>query len=216
MNLILVRHGETDWNMQRRFQGQLDIPLNSKGQWQARQAAQALVGQPIDTLFSSDLLRAQATAKSIADACGCVVQTDSRLREKGFGAWEGLTYAEIMERDAEGYKRWREDPSIYTPSDGEGLGAATQRVVRAWQEIKQVAAQTVVLVSHGGTLRILLRHLLGLMPESYWEIKLDNASLSYLQICPAENTLVSLNDTRHLQVEGEINESRCSLTRDAP
>ena len=121
MKLILVRHGETEWNMQQRFQGHLDIPLNSKGQWQARQAARALADQSIDHLFSSDLLRAQATARSIADTCGCAVQTDSRLREKGFGAWEGLTYAEIMERDAEGYKRWLEDPSVYTPVGGEGL-----------------------------------------------------------------------------------------------
>ena len=159
------------------------------------------IGRSIDRLFSSDLRRAQATAQSIADVCGCVLQTDSRLREKGFGAWEGLTYAEIMESDAEGYKRWRKDPSVYTPAGGEGLDAATRRVAQVWQEIEQVAAETVVLVSHGGTLRILLRYLLELTPESYWEIKLDNAGLSHLQICADGNTLVSLNDTRHLQTE---------------
>jgi probable phosphoglycerate mutase len=201
MNLILVRHGETDWNMQKRFQGQIDIPLNSQGKWQAQQAAQALAGLRIEQLFSSDLLRAQDTAKSIGDACGCLVQTDPRLREKGFGIWEGLTYAEIKEQDADGFARWREDPSLYTPSGGEGLDTAAQRVAQAWQEIEANAAKTVALVSHGGTLRILLRHLLGLTPESYWQIKLDNASLSYLQICQAGNKIISINDTRHLKVD---------------
>jgi alpha-ribazole phosphatase len=198
MNLILVRHGETDWNRQKRFQGQIDIPLNGRGKWQAQQVAQALESLIIQKVFSSDLLRARATAELIAGFCGCVVQTDSRLREKGFGVWESLTYAEIKEWDADGYTRWREDPSAYTPPGGEELEATAMRVAQVWKEIETMEVETVVLVSHGGTLRILLRQLLGLTPDSYWQIKLDNASLSYLEICPAGNQLVLLNDTRHL------------------
>jgi broad specificity phosphatase PhoE len=128
-----------------------------------------------------------------------VVQTDPRLREKGFGIWEGLTYAEIKERDADGYAQWREDPSAYTPPGGEGADATARRVAQAWQEIEKNGAETVVLVSHGGTLRILLRYLLRLAPESYWQIKLYNASLSYVQIRPDGNRLVLLNDTQHLR-----------------
>jgi alpha-ribazole phosphatase len=198
MNLILVRHGETDWNRQKRFQGHIDIPLNSQGIWQAQQAARALADLGIEQLFSSNLLRAQITAEAIAGVCGCAVQTDPRLREKGFGNWEGLTYAEIKEQDADGFARWREDPSFYTPSGGEGFEVAARRVARAWQEIEAVAAETVALVSHGGTLRILLRQLLGLAPDSYWHIKLDNASLSILKISRAGNRIISINDTRHL------------------
>jgi probable phosphoglycerate mutase len=201
MNLVLVRHGETDWNRQERIQGHIDIPLNGRGQWQAQQAAQALAGQQIERLYSSDLLRAQTTAEMIGDVCGCAVEADSRLREKGFGAWEGLTFAEIKKRDAAGYARWREDPSLYTPAGGEGLNETAERVVQAWREIEESTAETVALVSHGGTLRILLRYLLGLAPDSYWEIKLGNASLSYLQISPVGNRIISLNDTQHLGEE---------------
>ena len=203
MNLILVRHGETAWNTERRWQGQLDIPLNGKGQWQARRVAQALADRPITRLISSDLQRAHATAKSIAAVCGRPVTTDRRLREMSFGAWEGLTYSEIMDSDAESYKQWKENPAANTPSGGEGLEAAARRVGQVWREIEQVDAETIVLVSHGGTLRILLRYLLGLPPEAYWQFKIDNASLSHVQIRPTGNTLVSLNDIRHLQSEGE-------------
>jgi probable phosphoglycerate mutase len=207
MNLILVRHGETDWNTQRRYQGQLDVPLNDKGQWQARRVAQALAGQPVDHLFSSDLQRAYATAQSIAALCGRLVTPDPRLREMGFGAWEGLTVPQIKERYADSYRRWREDPAANPPEGAEGLVAAEQRVKQAWQEIKRSDAETVVLVSHGGTLRILLRHLLGLPPEAYWQFKIGNASLSRLRITPAGSTLVAMNDTRHLEAgrgEGEF------------
>ena len=202
MNLILVRHGETDWNLQNRIQGHIDIPLNGRGEWQAQQTAQALASRQIEQLYSSDLLRAQITADMIADVCGCTVQADSRLREKGFGVWEGRTFAEIREQDADGYALWREDPSQYTPAGGEGLQATAERVAEAWREIEQNEAETVALVSHGGTLRILLRYLLGLAPESYWEIKLSNASLSYLEIVAEGNRLVSLNETGHLSEAG--------------
>lgn len=206
MNLILVRHGETDWNTERRWQGQLDVPLNGKGQWQARRVAQALADWPITRLISSDLQRALVTAESIAAACGRPVKTDPRLREMGFGAWEGLTYNEIMESDADSYTLWKENPFLHAPSGAETLDVAGRRIVHAWQEIEREYAETIVLVSHGGTLRILLRHLLGLPPEAYWQFKIDNASLSHVQINPVGNTLISINDTRHLEARREADE----------
>lgn len=206
MNLILVRHGETDWNTERRWQGQLDVPLNGKGQWQARRVAQALADRPITRLISSDLQRALVTAESIAAACGRPVKTDPRLREMGFGAWEGLTYNEIMESDADSYSLWKENPFLHAPSGAETLDVAGRRIIHAWQEIEREYADTVVLVSHGGTLRVLLCHLLGLPPEAFWQLKLYNASISTVQISPAGNTLISLNDTDHLQTEEEGDE----------
>ncbi|MFN2143580.1 MAG: alpha-ribazole phosphatase [Candidatus Promineifilaceae bacterium] len=198
MKLILVRHGETDWNMERRYQGQLDVPLNERGRWQAGRAAQVLAGQPVDYLISSDLRRALDTAEAIGSVCGRKVTADSRLRELSYGKWEGLTVTKIKERYDGAYRRWRTDPANHPPEGGEVLAAAARRVEQVWQEIKQVEAETVVLVSHGGTLRILLRHLLALPPEAFWQFKIENASLSTVQISAAGNILVRMNDTGHL------------------
>lgn len=206
MKLILVRHGETDWNNERRWQGQLDVPLNDTGEWQARQVGQALADEPIARLVSSDLQRAQTTATAIAAACDLTILTDARLREIGFGSWEGLSIDQIMEQDGDAYRRWRENPSAHAPIGGETLDVTGQRVLSLWQEIREIDAGTIVVVSHGGTLRILLSHLLQLPPQSFWQLELDNASLSTIKINQTGNTLISLNDTQHLQIEGEENE----------
>ncbi len=201
MKLILVRHGETDWNNERRYQGQRDIPLNSKGEWQARQAARALAGEPIERLVSSDLRRARTTAAAIAAACGVPLTTDRRLREISFGSWEGLAYDQIIEQDGDSYRRWKENPTAHPPTGGETLDITKRRVLAAWQEIKEHEVGTIIVVSHGGTLRVLLSHLLQLPPESFWELKLDNASLSSVQINHAGIVLDSLNDVQHLQTD---------------
>lgn len=198
MNLILVRHGETDWNTERRYQGQFDVPLNSKGEWQAQQAARALTGEPIEQLISSDLLRARMTAEAIAAACDIPVTTDARLREKSFGSWEGLTVDQIKKQDGEAYARWRANPVDHAPTGGETLAVTRRRVLSLWEGIKESDAQTIVLVSHGGTLRILLSYLLYLPPESFWQIRLDNAGLSRLRVNHTEVTLDILNDVSHL------------------
>jgi len=198
MKLILVRHGETDWNKERRYQGQLDVPLNARGRWQAEHAAGALAGLPVDYLISSDLQRALATAEAIGSVCGRGVTADPRLREMSYGKWEGLTVDEIKEHYDGEYRHWRTDPATYPPEGGEGLAAAVRRVEHVLQDVAQVEAETVVLVSHGGTLRILLRYLLGLPPDAYWQFKIENASISTVQISAVGNRLVRMNDTGHL------------------
>lgn len=198
MNLILVRHGETDWNSTRRYQGQLDIPLNSRGHWQAQRVAQVLAGEPIQRLVSSDLQRALETAMAIGTACNLAVATDARLREISFGSWEGLGTDEIQRQDGEAYRRWKENPVAHAPTGGETLASAGERILSAWQEIRALPLDTVAIVAHGGSLRILLSHLLQLPPESFWQIKLGNASLSRIRITRTKVTLDQLNDVRHL------------------
>ncbi len=203
MNLILVRHGETDWNSQQRYQGQLDIPLNNKGTWQAQQAASALAGEPIDLLVSSDLLRARATAEAIATACAVPLRTDARLREISFGSWEGLSTDQIKEQDGEAYRRWRENPTAHAPVGGETLAATGRRVLSFWQEISEMNRESLVVVSHGGTLRILISHLLQLPPESFWQMKLGNTGITRLAITGSQVRLDLLNDMGHLQKVSE-------------
>jgi alpha-ribazole phosphatase len=198
MKLILVRHGETDSNVARRFQGHSDTPLNSTGSLQAERVAQALAGQPVEWVVSSDLQRAQDTAAAIASVCHVPMFTNACWREMNFGRWEGLTYPEIMEQDAELFQEWSENPMTISPPGGETLAAVEQRVKLAWQEIEQSKVEKTVLVAHGGSLQLLLCHLLDLPPTAYWQFRLDHASLTHIQIYPAGAILISLNDTYHL------------------
>jgi alpha-ribazole phosphatase len=203
MKLILVRHGETDWNTERRYQGQLDVPLNGRGEWQAQLAGRALAGEAIERIVSSDLRRAFQTARAIAAACSLPVTADARLREISFGSWEGLNYDQILEQDGDAYRRWKENPVENAPTGGETLAVTEQRVLSLWQEIKEIDLETVALVSHGGTLRILLSYLLKLPPESFWETKLGNASITTLRVNHSAVTVDVLNDMRHWQAHAE-------------
>ena len=200
MNLILVRHGETDWNSVRRYQGQLNVPLNTKGMWQARQVGDALAGRPIQHLVCSDLQRARDTAAPAAVHCGLTPVTDPRLRELDFGSWQGLTYTEILKNQGDRYQLWKQDPVAHPPPQGEAMDDAVRRITLAFQDITALNAETVLLVAHGGSLRVLLRHLLHLPQEAFWQIELDNGSLSEVRITPDGAELVTLNDTRHLHM----------------
>jgi broad specificity phosphatase PhoE len=147
--ILLVRHGETDWNLQRRVQGHTDRPLNDTGRAQAVALADALEGKRIDAIYSSDLLRAHQTARIVAERRGLEVTVVPELRERDFGTWEGLTDEEIFERF----------PHARTSSwgDAETREQMTQRVHGA---LEQIAAEqpdgNVLVITHGGPVRVLL------------------------------------------------------------
>jgi broad specificity phosphatase PhoE len=151
--LLLVRHGETDWNRDGRWQGHSDTHLNELGREQARRVAAELDG--IDVMYSSDLARARETAEIIAEELELDVRADDRLRERSFGAWEGLTAPEIEERFPDELSRWR---------SGEGPGAAdaepfdrfAERVREALDDVvARHPGETVLVVTHGGTIRVI-------------------------------------------------------------
>jgi len=160
--ILLIRHGETAWNAERRLQGQLDIPLNEEGKRQAAALARALTAEPVDAIISSDLRRARSTAQAVAEACGLPLQTDPSLRERCFGAFEGLLYAEMEARYPEAYAQWRaRDPHARYP-DGERRAETFaefyQRSVAAVSGIANVYRdKRVVIVSHGGVLDCVYR-----------------------------------------------------------
>jgi broad specificity phosphatase PhoE len=150
--LLLVRHGETDWNRDRRWQGNSDTPLNKRGREQARELAAAL--DPPDRIYTSDLARARETAEILGERLGVPVTADARLRERGFGAWEGLTTAEIEERFAAEHARWRagEGPGA---EDAEPFAAFAERVGSFLQEVlERHPGEEVLVVAHGGTIRV--------------------------------------------------------------
>jgi alpha-ribazole phosphatase len=200
MRLILVRHGETDWNAEKRYQGQADVPLNRTGRRQAAALARRLAGEPIHALYTSDLARAAATAQAIGRPHGLSPRAGPRLREMDFGAWEGLTYAQIQERDAAALDAWMADPLGFAPPEGESLAQLADRVDGFWEAlVSRHATGTVVVVAHGGPLRVMICRALGLPPEAHWRWGLDVAALAELQGDGEEMALMRLNDVSHLR-----------------
>jgi len=151
--IIAIRHGETAWNVDTRLQGHLDIALNSKGLWQAEQAARALTDEPIAAIYASDLLRAWHTASAIAQTTGAPLVASKDLRERSFGSFEGKTYAEIEAQWPDASERWRKREPDWAPPGGESLLALRLRINST---VAAMAAQhlggQIVLVAHGGVL----------------------------------------------------------------
>ncbi len=152
--ILLVRHGETDWNAERRVQGKTDRPLNDTGRAQARALADQLAAVPLAAVYSSDLSRALETARVVADARDLHVTPEPGLRERDFGTWEGLTDVEILERFPES----RTGPW----GDAETRDELELRVLAALRRISEShPGETVLVVTHGGPLRAMLAHVSG-------------------------------------------------------
>ncbi len=212
--LLIVRHGRTAWNSDGRFQGQLDIPLDEVGQTQAAAVAHRLaqaLQRPLErplAIYASDLSRAWQTARVIQNAIAKAIQPEPipplvlepRLREMHFGEWQGLTYAEIQACQPEALAAWEADWLNNAPPGGETLAQLVERVQAVYHEILAAHPDgTVLLVGHGGALQALLCMALGLPPERFWQLQLDNTGLADLRIYPEGAILNLFNDTCHLE-----------------
>jgi probable phosphoglycerate mutase len=197
--ILLVRHGETDWNAAGRIQGHSDTPLNAAGRQQARQAAQRLAREPIRALYSSDLARAFETATIIGEPLGLTVVTSTRLRERRYGAWEGLTAAEIQVRYPEQFVMWRARSTDFVPPQGE---TRSQLLTRALEELQTIARQhvseVVVVVTHGGLCYVLINHILSSVDGDRREFTFGNASIHTLEVTGDQWSVISINETAHL------------------
>lgn len=198
LNLILVRHGETEWNAQRRYQGQSDVPLSELGVRQAELLAGRLAGEKIDAVYASDLSRAWETAQFVAEKSGLKVSPEPRLRELKFGILEGLTFDEAETQHPEMIAAWLDDFNN-TPDGAETIRAFNERIVSLLDDLKEKHdKQIVLLVGHGGSLSEILRVVLGLSQEKRWYLEMENASLSEVSIAGDYVSLKRLNDTCHL------------------
>jgi probable phosphoglycerate mutase len=197
--LLVIRHGETDWNTVTRIQGHTDIPLNAHGRWQAEQLGQALADEGIDALYSSDLSRARATAEAIARHAEVPLQIDEQLRERHFGRFEGLTQDEVGQQWPEELALWRARDPGYGPEGGEVLQSFYDRSVAA---ITRLAArhpgQTVALVAHGGVLDCFYRAANRVDIEAPRSWKVANASINRLLYSPEGLSMVGWADDLHL------------------
>lgn len=203
--LILVRHGETEWNRLARYQGQTDIELNETGIRQAQRAAERLARETIHAAYSSDLKRARTTAEIIVSrtAPARTFHPSPLLREMHFGDFEGLTFDQIEEQYQlifSASPSWRSrGPHVRAPG-GESIADLAGRVERFWEEVRERHAEgTILIVAHGGPLQVLICRLLGIGLEHWWQIRLSSASISILDTHPQGASLALLNSTSHLE-----------------
>lgn len=198
-SVLAVRHGETAWNRETRIQGQLDIPLSPLGAAQARRLAQALDGQGVEVIYASDLARARQTADAVAQQLGLAVQLEPGLRERGFGLFEGLTWAEIETRWPAESERWRRRDPQFAAQGGEGLQDFYARSVAAVEALaSRHPGQTVLIVAHGGVLDCLYRAAARQSLQAARTWTLGNASINRLLYSQSGLTLVGWNDDNHL------------------
>jgi alpha-ribazole phosphatase len=200
LSLLLVRHGVTDWNVQRIYQGQSDVPLSDVGRKQAELLSKRLVKQNIDAVYASDLKRAWETANIIGEKIGAEIIPEPRLQEMNFGILEGLTLDEAQSRYPDVIKAWLQDYNL-PPPNGETMDAFSARVSSFLDDLQKIHVdQTILLVAHGGSLSELVRLFLGISVERRWSFTLDNASLSELILGDDGYPLLKrLNDICHLE-----------------
>ncbi len=202
----MVRHGETDWNKEGRYQGELDIPLNDKGKRQAEMLAKALSSYEIDVIYSSPLRRALETAKIIDLEHRAPIFVKDELKEISHGKWEGLLLSEVKERYAELYDAWKREPEKVIMPDGESLEMVYRRVAPFLEELKKrYRSETILIAGHDGVNKVIFCVLLELPLSYFWRFKQDNASFSILETISEDGKfcLRHFNDICHLSSLGE-------------
>jgi len=199
--IILVRHGETEWNRVERFRGRADVPLNGTGLLQAQATGRRIADEwkPV-AIYSSPLSRAVRTAEAVAWHFGLRIQIHPGLVDIDYGQWQGLTPDEARERWPEIVNSWYNAPHTAQIPGGETLDNLRSR---AFGVVNETAAlhkgQTVVLVSHTVINRIILLGVLGLGNDRFWRLRQDTCALNVFEVEGGVFTLVSLNDTNHLR-----------------
>ncbi|MFZ4652414.1 MAG: histidine phosphatase family protein [Rubrivivax sp.] len=197
--ILAIRHGQTDWNAHGRIQGHLDIGLNDAGREQARRLGDALLGQDVAAVYSSDLQRARETAAEVSRATGAGVVLEPALRERAFGVFEGLTHTEIEQRWPEEVRRWRQRDPAFAAQGGETLVEFHARCVGAAQRLAGAhRGEVIALVAHGGVMDALYRAALRLPPDAPRTWALRNASINRLLHGEEGFGLVGWDDGAHL------------------
>jgi len=198
-DLIFIRHGETDWNRQQRFQGQIDVPLNPTGHEQARRLAQALAGERFDLLISSDLLRARETAAPLEHAHALPAVSRPGLREQSFGVLEGMDVAGIKSRHPQLWAQWLRHDADYALPEGESTRQFHARVIAAVRELATTHGdKALVLVTHGGVLDMLWRTVHGLPLHGARVCAIPNTGINRLRWRAGTLDIVRWAEDAHL------------------
>jgi probable phosphoglycerate mutase len=202
--IVLIRHGETAWNAERRLQGHIDIALNDEGERQAAALAGALADERFDAIFASDLKRAHQTAEAVARQHGLAVINDGALRERCYGGFEGLLYAEIEQRFPAEFAAWqaRDVDAVMPPGarSAESFRQFYQRAIGAILALAQAhPGKSLALVAHGGVLECAYRAAMGMLLETPRNFPVMNASINRFRVRGGALTLTSWGEVAHLQ-----------------
>lgn len=203
---LLVRHGETDWNRDKRFQGQIDVPLNDNGRSQSNEAAEYLKDVPICYAVTSPMLRPKETAEIILQHHPAVqLELEDNLREISHGLWEGKLEAEIEQSFPGELERWQQTPEAVQMPEGENLQQVWARAIAAWDAIVQTAIDRpapgiTLVVAHDAVNKAILCYILGLAPDHFWNFKQGNGAVSVIDYAGAgsQPVLTTMNSTAHL------------------
>lgn len=199
-SVLLVRHGQTDWNRDRIFRGRADVPLNAVGREEASRIGAALQGVNLDAAYSSPLSRAMETARSILEAHRKKPQIAHGLIDIDYGAWQGMPLTEVQEQYPELYQRWREKPHEVAFPGGERLDEVRERALKVLKRIcGRHPGKTVLIVSHRVVNKVLLCAVLDLGNEHFWNLKQENCALNLFDYSEEGFAIHLLNDTCHLE-----------------
>jgi len=198
--VIFIRHGQTEWNVTGRYQGQSDVQLSEEGRQQAVKLAENFPVERVDAIYASDLQRAMVTAETIAKQFGLSVQAEPAFRELSFGDWEGLTYQQIVDKWEDAMANFLQHPDILEIPGGESFPAVQKRAVKRLNElIEKHDGQTIVVVAHGAVLRTLLAAALHMPLQYLWSIRQFNTAVNIVRYdADANPTVELLNSTAHL------------------
>ena len=197
--ILLVRHGETTWNQQGRYQGQVDTPLSERGWAQGRQLAKALSVVKLDACYASPLSRAFNTAKLCAELHGLDVTTDERLLEIAHGEWEGMLADEVEQQWPELLYKWRTTVVDAPMPGGEAIDEVADRSMEAFNDIaRDNEGKTVLVAAHDAVNKAVVCRVMGTDLSHFWQVKQDNTCINVLEWQNGVWRLVLLNSTLHM------------------
>lgn len=219
--VLLLRHGETDLTPGRHFVGSTDLALSVTGRFQASAMSDVVLAHKPQRCLCSPMRRCLETADAVIGGSGLEKDVQTDLREIDFGHWEKLTFAEISKRDPEGAQRWIKFDKQFSFGDGERLGAFFSRVKREAARIVAAPEEIILIVAHGGVIRTMVCHFLGLSLRHYWVPDISPASLTVLDLFgTGKGVLASLTPCSYRMPEGgrglpahEVTECKAGLLR---
>jgi len=202
--IILIRHGQTEWNRVERFRGRADVPLNETGLAQAEATGRRVAGEWLPTaVYSSPLSRAIKTAEAVAAHFNLSVQLNSGLIDIDYGEWQGLSPEEARQRWPGELTAWYNQPHLARIPGGETLEGLRSRAMQTVDELVRIHPDdTIVLVGHTVINRVILLGVLGLGNDRFWRLRQDTCAINVIEFERDDYTLVSLNDVCHLRSPG--------------
>jgi len=200
IRIVLVRHGQTEWNKFERFRGRVDIDLDETGRKQAEAAAEKIAQWEISAIYSSPLKRTMTTAQFAAARLGLAVQPLEEINDMDFGEWQGLSIEETRRKYSSLFDLWRYRPEKLEIPGAETLEDVRKRVLVAIDEVTaKHEDETIALVSHRVVCKVLLCYILGLDNSHFWQIAQDTTAINLFEIWDGRPSVISINDTCHLR-----------------